>query len=504
MSRPSPATPLPTALTAAATLIMVACAGAGPAPSAPASAGQGGGATVISAGAASRVITPSLADASRVVYVGGLERGLKATGVHDDLFARALVFSDGKGPSIGLVVLDLIGFFNDDVELVREELKRRHPEVPLDYLAVASTHTHAGPDVIGLWTPIGQTVDADYIAHVRGEAVEALAEAWKRRRPARLIVAQSTAPGMAKDTRLPELVDDTVLALGVRSLEGDEGIATLVNWNSHPSVSGGENSTLSADFPHSLVLRMEKEWGGVGLFASGDLGGQIGSGRVKIPDPATGKTPDDRMRKAELIGDKIAGIALAALAQARTGYGAASPASPALRVRSRTLYVPMENPRFAQGLGIGLIRARRLYPPDGTGNGRLPSEVPELVGSRGGAYTLRSEAAVLDIGPARLALIPGELYPELALGGIQDPQDPGADFQGAPKEPPLRAMSDRPLFLICLANDELGYLIPKSEWDSEAPYAYGRDEPQYGEKNSVGPEAAPIVMRALQDLLSQK
>jgi len=107
-------------------------------------------------------------------------------------------------------------------------------------------------------------------------------------------------------------------------------------------------------------------------------------------------------------------------------------------------------------------------------------------------------------GAARLVMIPGELYPELALGGIQDPQDQGADYQGAAKEKPLRPMSDRPLFLVNLANDELGYLIPKSEWDSEPPFAYGRDEPQYGERNSTGPETAPLVMNAIEELLSRK
>jgi len=476
--------------------MMVACAGGGAGPAPREAAGQD--IRGIQAGAASRVITPTAANTTRPIYIAGLERGLKTTGVHDDLFARAVVFSDAAGRSVGLVVLDLIGFFHDDVEQLRAELKSRHPEVVLEHLAVASTHTHAGPDVIGLWTPIGEAGDDAYIAHVRSEAVEAVAQAWQRRRPASLAVAQSSAPGLAKDTRLPELIDDTVLALGVRALGTGEGIATLVNWNSHPSVSGGDNSLISADYPHALVVRMEKEWGGVAVFASGDLGGQIGSGRVKIPDPETGRTPDDRMRKAELIGDTIAGLALAALA--------AAPAEPAgmIRVRSRTLYVPMDNARFAQGLGIGLIRARRLYPREGGGPGELPAELKDPSTLRAGAYSLRSEVALVDIGPARLAMIPGELYPELALGGIQEPQDPGADYQGAGKEPALRPMSSGPLFLIGLANDELGYLIPKSQWDSEPPYAYKRDDPQYGEKNSVGPEAAPLVMQAFRELFSQK
>jgi len=39
-------------------------------------------------------------------------------------------------------------------------------------------------------------------------------------------------------------------------------------------------------------------------------------------------------------------------------------------------------------------------------------------------------------------------------------------------------------------HDELGYIIPGSQWDEEAPFAYGRDAPQYGETNSAGPRVA--------------
>jgi hypothetical protein len=48
-----------------------------------------------------------------------------------------------------------------------------------------------------------------------------------------------------------------------------------------------------------------------------------------------------------------------------------------------------------------------------------------------------------------------------------------------------------------LANDELGYIIPKRQWDKAAPYAYGKEAGQYGEINSCSPDAAPILMEAL-------
>jgi hypothetical protein len=51
--------------------------------------------------------------------------------------------------------------------------------------------------------------------------------------------------------------------------------------------------------------------------------------------------------------------------------------------------------------------------------------------------------------------------------------------------------------LFGLANDELGYIVPKRQWDTKPPFAYGRKDPQYGEENSCGPEIAPILYGAL-------
>ena len=55
-------------------------------------------------------------------------------------------------------------------------------------------------------------------------------------------------------------------------------------------------------------------------------------------------------------------------------------------------------------------------------------------------------------------------------------------------------------FLAGLANDEIGYIIPKSEWDDAAPWLYGAAERHYGEINSLGPETAPVIHGALKDL----
>ena len=118
---------------------------------------------------------------------------------------------------------------------------------------------------------------------------------------------------------------------------------------------------------------------------------------------------------------------------------------------------------------------------------------------------LRSEVAWLKLGELEVAAIPGEIYPELVLGRVQDPVDPGADYPDAPAEPALYPqLRGRYRMLIGLANDEIGYIIPKRQWDEKPPYCYGRTKSQYGEINSLGPDAAPVLCGAFKALLDKR
>jgi hypothetical protein len=116
---------------------------------------------------------------------------------------------------------------------------------------------------------------------------------------------------------------------------------------------------------------------------------------------------------------------------------------------------------------------------------------------------LRTEVAAFRIGPASFIAVPGEIYPEIVNGGIESPK--GADFELEPLEvPPLREeMPGRFRFVIGQANDAIGYIIPKSEWDDEAPWIYGAEEETYGEIVSVGPETARRVHAAVREVLAE-
>jgi len=92
----------------------------------------------------------------------------------------------------------------------------------------------------------------------------------------------------------------------------------------------------------------------------------------------------------------------------------------------------------------------------------------------------------------------------LINGGIEAPI--GQDYAIEPLEtPPVRSLMPGDYTLVFgLANDLIGYIIPKGEWDEEKPYLYEDDRGTYGEINSVGPETAPIIYRELVSLIGNE
>jgi hypothetical protein len=112
-----------------------------------------------------------------------------------------------------------------------------------------------------------------------------------------------------------------------------------------------------------------------------------------------------------------------------------------------------------------------------------------------------SEVAFIQLGDASITGVPGELYPEIAVGGIENPI--GADYDIAPQEVPhLRSQfPDKLNLMVNLANDAIGYIIPKSEWDDEAPWIYEENEETYGEVVSLGSNTAPVIHENLVKLI---
>ena len=458
------------------------------------------------AGAAKAVITPNTSAAK--VYMAGFGNNRVATGVHDDLYARCLALGAGE-TNIVLCSVDLIGLFYDDVLRIREKVQTQAPQVT--HIIVASTHDHEGPDTMGLWgpTPFQSGIDETYLNSLQERIASTAVEAIRSMQGAHLTLGRDDHPLLAQlqsDSRPPYVKDPFLFVMRLTSLE-EKPIATLVNWSDHPETLGGKNTEITADYPHWLCQYVEEHGGGTAVFFDGSIGGLISSlgEDVALQDPENGRiAKDDTWRKAELLGSTLGVISTrAAAAGERVEIDA-------IMVRKAVVFAPLANDHFRVAGAAGIFKGRKSLFTDGKpdaavaekdfpGYGRLKYRTGRDMQTEVNYLQLLKGGKVV----AEVATVPGEIYPELVNGGIT--RYPGADFPDASFEPTLRAhMKSKYPFVFGLGNDELGYIIPKAEWDNEPPWLQNKPERWYGEINSVGPEIAGTVTRALVSLIDQK
>jgi hypothetical protein len=342
---------------------------------------------------------------------------------------------------------------------------------------------------MGLWgpNPLHSGVDQNYRAQVIAAAAEALGDAVTALQPARVAFHEIPIPmeGLVADTRKPIVFDPDVRVMHFTSPTNGATIGTIVGWANHPETPWGKNTEITADFCGFLRDALErgvqhegqtlaKGLGGIHLYVNGAVGGLMTTHpSVTVRDPYLNQDfKEPSHEKSRAVAHQLAARILPRLEAANS----ASTDSAAIGIRARTMELPVGNKMFLAAGYLGLI-------------------------DRGYVSwkKMRTEVALVTVGDASIACVPGEIYPEIINGGIEHPE--GADFDIEPVEvPPLRElMPGRINFVFGLANDELGYLIPKSEWDVEPPHIYG-SKGVYGEINSCGPNAGRLVHAALADL----
>jgi hypothetical protein len=420
------------------------------------------------------------------VYLAGFGQNRKATKVHDPITARAVVLADGDR-KVALVSADVVGLFLPSVERIRKKLPG------FAYVLVSATHNHEGPDTLGLWgpNPLRSGVDPAFLKKVEEGCADAVRKADAARKPAAARIGTAAAPELIRDSRLPEVKHDELVVLQFRDPTSDTPVGLLVQWNCHPEVLDSKNTEITADFPFYVVKYLREKYRCPVAYFTGTVGGLMTTLHLPVKDEAGIELKDGTFAKAERYGTLLGQVADKALAKA------VPLALTPLEVRTRSVLVPVENNLYKIAGQFGTLD-RPMYAWEGN---PTPKEfTPSKNVSK--PVAVKTEIGYLKLGDLEVAVIPGEVYPELVLGKVQDPPDPGADFPDAPVEPAVYAqMKGKHRMLIGLGNDELGYIIPKRQWDAKPPYCYGLKKAQYGEENSVGPDAAPILCGAFRDLV---
>ena len=396
----------------------------------------------LEAGYAQDTITPSL---ERPVFLAGFGRNRKAESVHDDLYVRALALQHGETRLV-VAALDLIGLGRRHCE----EIERRvNDQTPGSRLWLACTHTHHGPDTIGLWGPdlVTSGVDSAFMRTLKETVTEVSVKALGHVRPVSMRSISVQVPGVAKNARDPGILDEelTCLQFCLDSAADEEArLATWLVFPCHPEVLGDDNPQITSDYVDGLRREIEAQTLAPCLVTVGAIGGMM--------------TPDveaHSFSEAARIGRVLAGAALRALS--------AAPARPveSLAYTRHAYAVPMANPVFQMAMEAGLL--------------------PNLLDEQGTTIT---EANLLKLGPAWLFGVPGELLPQLGLAFKTQMKNAGAEVAA----------------IVGLTNDELGYILPHEVYVfPDNPFDPGA---HYEETMSVGPEAGPSLQAALHALLA--
>lgn len=384
-------------------------------------------------GAARQVITPPMG-----IFMGGYDYNRRATGVHDDLYATAVVFDNGTA-AVALVVLDALSIQPFIARPVAKEASARinSPLLPPEHVIAQATHTHAAPDLTGIYgpDPTHSGLDMDYVGQVVNAAAEAVRKAWDQRKPVRLFWRQGECRGWVDNDSEPDILDPSVAVLEARDDDG-KTIVTLTNFAAHPTVLDGDNTLISADWVWGFYTAMRKALPGEHLYLQGAIGAWV--------QP---KTPDHAFERCAAYGESLAATVLSAPARPLEGIS--------IEVRRKTFSMPFRNETFRQMTRLNLT-PRNL---DGD--------------------AVETEVAWFRVGNAQFATHPGETAPEFAnqTRKMMRPDGPG--------------------MVLGLGLDHLGYILPVRYFDRTAKIRFA----DYLTSMSPGRDAGEFMLAALREVI---
>lgn len=398
--------------------------------------------------------------------IAGYHQGWEIGEVSDNQRASAVWIDTGCGDGILLISVDCIGLSSATCDDIRDALKDFTKRTGCRSINIFSTHDHAGVDTLGLWGDVAMNgKNADFMDNLIAAAVSAAEDAYASRRTGELYFGSVETTGMQRDSRTPEVYDPNLYQFRFAPQDGGAGVRVVL-YAAHAESMRGDNTLVSRDYPGVLCDRVKAASGDDTLFLQGAIGGLIMTSVQTDGD-------FDAVENRDLTGQRLADCALSIDPAAETRL------TPALKVTREDFCIPLDNTLFMYYRFLGIL------------------ENPMKNGKSGTGYEMQTSLTVLSLGEKTLALLPGELFPELVTGDGLTPDDPE----------PLRAVAARhgvdDLLVAGLCNDEIGYVVPPSDYllDEALPFIQeARDESgrgHYEETNSVGREAARCIAEAL-------
>lgn len=353
------------------------------------------------AGTAKIDITPPI----RIDLSGYVLRKQPSLGIHDPLYARALVL-EHEGEMIAIVSCDLLALGADSVRAIRT-IASQKTAIPPSNIMLTCTHTHSGPATIFL-RHCG-SVDGRWLIGLQRRIAQSVIEAAKQLATAscaiaRMALAFSVDRCAQRGFGLPP--KNAYLDILKLSSPDKSPMAVLVHCACHPVVLDHTNRHISADFPGVAMQRIEHEFDDhvVAMFLNGACG--------NLNPQISGRT----FEIAEKVGRRLA-LAVLELLDSADSFRH----SP-LRTSSQTIGLPiiLLTPKELEDLKHHYAsRFRKVH----VKNDRQAAfsrafvhwagETLHIVETRSHPYNIPMEIQVLSMGDMRIVGVGGEIFSQL-------------------------------------------------------------------------------------------
>jgi len=438
---------------------------------------------------------------SRNYYLGGYLMqqlgGNKVEDIIDDMKVRIIAMNDNSGRgTVIFATIDCIGISNKDIRVIRNKLTDYAKENNIVSINVFATHCHSSIDTQGLWNPLLPTmINNGYVKRTgKGEMQTGTDEKFmelltNRTANAMKAACEDLEAGTLKYSEYDAThyySDDRASADDVKSVVGrlgrfvftpDSGTTPtiIVNGGAHPSITGlktdeSSGRELSADY----VATMEEVINAAGydfMFFNGAISGVYPDRGLSGDAVETTHRYQISQRygyelglhvlymtksEAEIANDEFAKEALNKYLPADYENGgtlwykgktacAETEVAPILNIRAKEILLKVTNPLFTAVGKIGLTNSN-------------------MVTDERGTYYYVSEIAYLEIGEKKVAMLPGEVSPDLftGKGGYTAEGSVTQNQYAYPTFPEIAG--DENLLVFGLANDAVGYIVPDNDY----------------------------------------
>lgn len=417
--------------------------------------------SILKVGAAAVDITPQ----PGIPLTGFVARQGPSVGVHDPLFAKALVLQSGS-QTAAVITCDLLALDADFVASARTAI-REATNIPEQAIMIACTHTHSGPATIFL-RECGE-VNIAYLNQLQTWLVEVTQKAAASLRPATVGIGFGKVERGTINRR--QAGSDTDTDLSVVALQDGAGlpIATLVNYACHPVCLDHANRMISADYPGVLTRKLQEQIGGIAMFLTGAAG--------DINPACMGN-----FGCAEELGNGLAAVVLQ-MVDSITYREITN-----LRVTSQTIDLPLGLPPTSEELIQQITNYRQQLQAAEQAN----DAVNQKIGSAMLGWAESTLAGILqkDL-PANVSVeLQWIQIGDASLVGI-----PGEVFSGLGKEI-KQYFSPHGALLFGYANGDIGY-IPNRAAYASGGYEINEAFKYYGYPAVLSPEAGDLLLAAI-------